>query len=368
MPGSGTPKRTETARFVWLLALVALTVASCGLRDRDESSSDTTVGALPEDVDGEAQVLSRLAMVDTGTDFTFLAETFDGEVLTFSSGDSTGSTSYESASTSKLVTAVIIMTLVDANVLALGDHPQDHIASWPTSGPLAEITLAQLLSFTSGLSEAPFCVNSGRSDFFTCAERIPSGNDDPAAPGSEFYYGASHMQIAGHMAVAAVGAESWQDIFAEFQTTYDVFGNSAYDLPSEENPRLSGGMHWTADDYLAFLAKLVDDRILGEGGLERLGTDQLGSASIANSPVLDARGEDWHYGFGVWIECAAEVYDCGEPTRISSPGAFGAYPFIDLEHRYFGIIARQGRIGTFGEGIDLFESVADDLEDWASTE
>ena len=50
------------------------------------------------------------------------------------------------------------------------------------------------------------------------------------------------------------------------------------------------------------------------------------SASVAYSPVLDARGQDWHYGYGAWIECTA-TYDCDETTRISSPGAYGAYPF-----------------------------------------
>ena len=80
------------------------------------------------------------------------------------------------------------------------------------------------------------------------------------------------------------------------------------------------------------------------------------SASVAYSPVLDARGQDWHYGYGAWIECTA-TYDCDETTRISSPGAYGAYPFIDLEHGYYGIIARQGRLGTFGEGLDIFDTI-----------
>jgi hypothetical protein len=38
---------------------------------------------------------------------------------------SSPSTLYESASTSKLITAVVILSLVDEGVLSLDDHPQD---------------------------------------------------------------------------------------------------------------------------------------------------------------------------------------------------------------------------------------------------
>lgn len=361
-------KRTITG-IAWSLALLVVSTAGCGWRDRDGGEVEPAVDPEAQDLStAEGRVLSTLASIDTDTDFTFLAETFGGETLAFDRGNSTASTSYESASTSKLVTAVIIMALVEDGVLGLEDHPQDHIGSWPTDGPLAKITLAQLLSFTSGLSEAPFCINAGRSDFFTCTERIPGDNGNPPDPGTEFFYGASHMQVAGFMAIRAAGVESWQDIFGAFQAEFDVFTNSTFDLPSVGNPRLSGGMHWTAGDYLDFLAKLVDGRILSTAGFDQLASDQVGSASVAYSPVLEARGQDWRYGFGVWIECRAAVYDCVEPTRISSPGAFGAYPFIDLEHGYFGILARQGRLGSFGEGIDIFDSVVADLEAWASTD
>ena len=57
----------------------------------------------------------------------------------------------------------------------------------------------------------------------------------------------------------------------------------------------------------------------------------------------------------------------------SSPGAYGAYPFVDLEHGYFGIVARQVDFdianevyGTFPEGVNLFRRIQDDAEAWAA--
>lgn len=66
------------------------------------------------------------------------------------------------------------------------------------------------------------------------------------------------------------------------------------------------------------------------------------------------------------LECNSVVYNCTEVTRISSPGAFGAYPFIDHEHQYYGLITRQGDIGTSDEGYAIWQSIQLKLESWAA--
>jgi hypothetical protein len=76
-------------------------------------------------------------------------------------------------------------------------------------------------------------------------------------------------------------------------------------------------------------------------------------------------GEDWHYGLGNWVEGTgtAPFVPAG---RNSSPGAFGAYPFIDFSRGYFGIVARKENIGSFPEGVDLFRSVETPADQWAT--
>ena len=88
------------------------------------------------------------------------------------------------------------------------------------------------------------------------------------------------------------------------------------------------------------------------------------------SPLLDRLQEDWAYGFGNWLECptatTANTFDCGAGHRNSSPGAYGAYPFIDFDHGYVGIVARQSEnVGTFPEGVNIFRQIQDDAETWA---
>ena len=90
------------------------------------------------------------------------------------------------------------------------------------------------------------------------------------------------------------------------------------------------------------------------------------SAIIASSPTVAGLGEDWHYGFGLWHECQSAVFNCTAGTRVSSPGAYGAYPVWDISNGYFEIVARQGALGTFRNGVAIERSVRSKVEQWAT--
>lgn len=322
-----------------------------------------------------ASELDRAAEPDAGItttpDFTLLLEAKDGRRFAHSHGGSTATTAYESASTSKLVTAVVILDLVDRGVLALDSKARDLIPFWTEE----KVTLRHLLSFTSGFRDEPFCVNNPLADFEECAQLIFEASVGKApAPGTEFYYSSAHMQIAGLMAVRASGAASWAALFESFKARTGQFPTGAYDLPSIKNPRLAGGMHWTGEEYLAFLRALASGALLSPASRAELFASQRGSAVVVYSPIFPETprggiGEDWAYGLGNWLECPTakepNSFDCDAGHRNSSPGAYGAYPFIDFEYGYIGILARQGRLGTFPEGLQLFRAVEADARAWA---
>ncbi len=314
----------------------------------------------------ESEIRNILDNAETDADFTLKIKSANGNVFTHRVGNSNEFTLYRSASTSKLVTAAVILSLVKKNILSLDNHPQDYISFWPTDGNLSLIKLRHLLNFTSGLVNAPFCIHLPISNFEACVEEIVNQNPNSKTPGEEFYYSPTHLQVAGLMAIKASGVSSWREVFANFKSETGLFPNSSYDLPSSQNPRLAGGMHWNAKDYVDFLEALFKKEILNEELISQMISDQISGASIGYSPALIAIGEDWHYGFGNWIECHANPFNCAKTTRISSPGAYGAYPFIDFENGYYGILAREGELGTFSKGYRLFESVAQKLEVWAS--
>ena len=81
----------------------------------------------------EADMDAVLAQTASEVDFSCSLERQDGRRYNFKRGTSTLQTSYESASTSKLVSAVIILRLVEQGYLNLTDRPQDRLtaAVWP---------------------------------------------------------------------------------------------------------------------------------------------------------------------------------------------------------------------------------------------
>jgi len=316
----------------------------------------------------ELDIHNDLDTIHTDSDFTLAIQSDDGRRFTHSIGSSTLSTQYKSASTSKMVSVAIILDVVSRTTLTLESHPQDFIPRWNDTSNHSNITLKELLSFTSGLSADASCLNSGSYDFDSCVERIRINNSGSTLPGLQFNYGPNHLQVAGLMAVKASASGSWNGLFNSFKTKTNLFFNSTYDLPSQTNPRLAGGMHWSANEYLSFLEALYKKEILTPELVAQMTQDQRVNATSENSPSLDGLGEDWHYGFGVWIESESNPFDATKLTgRISSPGLYGAYPFIDYKHHYYGILAREGGFNTFTKGYELFREVSPKLESWAAS-
>ena len=174
------PKTTTVVALLLALSAAAADAATCSRR------------AIAR------EIKTVLAAAPTDTDFSFFIETASGRRLSYDRGASRMTTSYESASTSKWVTAVIILREVQRGSLSIDSRPQDLIPGWNVtpSDPLAAITLGDLLSFTSGLVQEPACIN-GRADFEECVRRIADVNvGNGKVPGAEFDYGSAHLQVA----------------------------------------------------------------------------------------------------------------------------------------------------------------------------
>jgi len=263
---------------------------------------------------------------------------------------------------------------VEQDYLALAAKPQDYIVRWPIlSGPLSDMTLADLMSFTSGLTREPLCLNDANSDLETCVIDIANTNaGNVITPGTQFFYAATHQHVAGLMAVKALGFNSWQEVYAEFKAQTGLFSTSTFDVPSLSNPRIAGGMHFTGAEYLAFLKALKAGLLLNPASMSQLLADHTASVAIVYSPFMSGiggepgLGEDWHFGFGLAHECRSATFNCVVGARISSPGALGSYPFWDRSKGYTGIVVRQGEFGTLTTGITIERSVRSIVEQWVA--
>lgn len=348
--------------------LLVVVLALLGLQCSQSPEPDTGSVCLADRIELESALRDDLDSWDRDTDFTLMMQESGGRSFTHSTGTSSPTTSYRSASTSKWVTAIVVLDLVDQGVLDLDDRPQDFIPSWPTSGSLSQITLRHLLSFTSGLVTEPICIHLPTADFESCVMTIADRNASASAPGQSFHYGSAHMQVAGLMAVKASSAADWRSVFSAFKARTGLFPTSEFDLPSASNPRLAGGMHWTGSEYLAFIRSLASGSLLTQPLREAMGVNQVGSAVIADSPALDGIGEDWRYGLGVWLECHSATFNCSSTPTVSSAGAYGAYPFWDRDDGYYGIIAREGGLTSFDQGYRMAEAMRPQFEAWAAAD
>jgi len=354
-------------RNIISIVIMSMCLAACGGGGSDTPATPTQPPQASCDLSALEQSLRQQASaVKTDTDFTLLLERFDGRAFSYSRGASSAVTAYESASTSKWVSALIILRLVDTGVLKLSDTAASRLTDWPLSAshPLSQMTLQQLLSFTSGLTEEPLCLNLPGADFAQCVRQGVSNNSaNGRQPGAVFDYNGLHLQVAGLMAIRATGVTDWQTLFRQFVQQTGLFSTARYDLPSTGNPRLAGGMHWTAQEYLDFLRAVQQGKLLSAALQQQMLANQRGTATVLNSPAVSGFGIDWPYGLGHWLECSNG--QCISAQRHSSPGAYGAYPLIDYQHSYLAMLAREGALGSFVEGKAVIDALTPAIQAWA---
>ena len=270
-----------------------------------------------------------------------------GVLYRYEKGLLRSSDAYLVASASKMVSGLGVWRLIESGDLSRDDAPQDHLFFWETGEAAGRsgVTLNHLLGFVSGFNnppDEPECIGDGVSSLLECVMSIHDGGID-GAPGTAFYYGPEHLQIAALVAVEATGATDFGALLRE--RLFDPAGVSAstgFSPLSGDNPRYAGGLISSANDFGLILHGVLAGALVAD--LPSYLEDRTASASFGFRPsTVDANDLDWHYGAGFWIECDAPVFEsaCLTNPTISSPGAFGFTPWIDFEAGYWGVIAMQ---------------------------
>jgi len=248
------------------------------------------------------------------------------------------------ASASKMVAGLTILRLVDQGFLALNSTTGD-VLGW--TGPQANITLRQLLSFTSGLPREAPCTLIPQTTLADCVDTI-SGMTPVAAPGTRFDYGSTHLHVAARMAEVVTG-DSWAEIFqAQLKTPLGLGPDMLwYTAPRQatgtDNPLIAGGIRATMNEYASVLQLEFNrgtyggNRLIADGLFTEQGTEPYPGAVIGASPFT-AISLDFHYGLAGWLECTPPAVDCGV---VSSPGAFGFTPWVDRPGGYYAIIGME---------------------------
>jgi len=216
------------------------------------------------------------------------------------------------ASISKVLTAMTVMRLVEDGVIGLDDRPLAEVAGrlGITLGDprLADVTVLQLLSHTSGLA-------SGSDLYFDSPELDADGalgaaltQSLTADPGTQFTYSNTNYVILGRLVGWRTGT-SWDDAARDVvleplgldgwrvgRTSSDEEGDAQYAVETGRNymELLEAAGAWTAP--ATEVALLVD--ALGRGELFR---SPATSRMMLQPSSAGPPDEDWTYGLGVRI-------------------------------------------------------------------
>lgn len=162
------------------------------------------------------------------------------------------------------------------------------------------------------------------------------GRQNPATV-NRFDYNGGHMQQhAITLGLGSLGPDGLA--LAVRQTLAPVLGSDWSFRYSQAMP--AGGGVTSAADYSRLLRALMTGQLqlgawLGKAAV--CTNPQVCPGEAVKTPVPET--EAWHYSIGHWVEDDPQVGD----GAFSSAGAFGFYPWISADKRFYGLIARDQR-------------------------
>ena len=345
-------------RLLVLLIIAAFLLSGCVTAVRRGaarfSNPEVTVTGDASKVPPGLTDALKSAVKDGRAGITLIVMRGDQALYRIDAGNIRPDAQYEIASSSKWMAAALVMTVVDEGKLALDDS----ISKWlpEFQGDAGTITLRELLAQTAGQGGLKSAVDRKQSPRMTLAQsaaeiaRIPLQDK----PGTVFKYGGPGFQVAGAL-VEQVTGKQWADLFDEriaqplgMSHTYWEHLPTRGVIPDDtHNPLLQGGAVSSAGDYMRFLGMLAGNgvyagrRVLSEQAVAEMEKAQTLGKPMAWLPPGIKSTPGLQYALGNWCERMSADGDC---TLVSSPGAFGTYPWIDRRSGLYGVFFTKTRL------------------------
>lgn len=322
--------------------------SSCPCDDADSCVEDDA-GNEPEPGYDFSALTSHLDgnLADFGGE-VYVAIARDGEPLyEYAAGGADRETVFPMASATKMVSAGVVLALADDGHFGLDDRVGDYLPIFDLHGK-GNFSIAEGFGMASGLYDATRPHTNRRMTLEQSVNVIARNATllfEP--PGSAIAYDGKQMQVVGRIAELTTGTD-WRTVARDTLFEPCAMNDTHYDVFGDLNPAVAGGLSTTAADYLRYL------RMLQSGGLCE-GTRVLSEESVAamfdnptdDAPVLKTPWPESHpdypygkdvlrYGFGSWI--LAENPETGVVEELTSPGAWGSFPWIDARRNLYGVI------------------------------
>lgn len=251
------------------------------------------------------------------------------------------------ASASKWLSGALLMKLSEEGRISLDDSVFKYLPEF--GAEKSNITIRHLFAHTSGLPPEAPCRNNKSTSLERCATEI-ARMKLRATPGEAFFYGGVSMHVGGRVA-EVVSGKSWNELFVEkIAAPLGMNETDFFAYGSTQNPRPAGDARSSADEYGRFLQMILQrgaangKQILSLASIVEMHKDQTGGARIVYTiyekhAAFDPNLPLARYGLGVWRE---KMDDASQRVReVSSQGALGFTPWIDVERNLAGVLSVQ---------------------------
>lgn len=315
------------------------------------------VGAAMQDMIAQKEIVGAVTVVVTKDKVLHLESTGLADVA--SSRAMTPDTLFNIMSMTKPVTAVALLMLQDEGKLKMSDPVAKFIPEFAAlktpSGKPANLTIAQIMTHTSGLGEGG---GPGARDAKTLADLVPLWLAAPMnyEPGERWRYtqsgincGARIVEVASGMTFPEFLAKRLFGPLGMKDTTHTPTGDQVARIatpyaknresgalepgrvtppaPGERPPTGNAGLYASAKDYARFCQMLLNGgtldgrRYLSAAALKQLSTSQTGAlpTGFFQQPERGSLGANYGWGIGT---CVLKTPHPGLAAMLS-PGTYG---------------------------------------------
>jgi CubicO group peptidase (beta-lactamase class C family) len=238
------------------------------------------------------------------------------------------------------MTAALVMTFVDEGKLSLDDKVTQYI---PLFGKYMKgyITIRNCLTNTTGIkADEGIAKMLQKSKFETLEDMVnayASKHDIATNPGTEFFYSNIGPNIAGRV-LEIISKKSFDRLMRERITNPLKMRGTSFTNEEGGAVNPSGGARSTANDYINFLAMLLNKgmfdgkRILSEKAVQEMETAQFASLPVKYLPKDMTVA---HFGLGSYL---IDANASGGSNTLACPNLLGTAPFIDKCRNYAAIL------------------------------
>jgi CubicO group peptidase (beta-lactamase class C family) len=242
---------------------------------------------------------------------------------------------------SKWLTAALVMTFVDKKELSLDDPVAKYLPIFGSYSK-AYITIRHCLAEITGIESEEKKVSRllQKKKFGSLEAEVnyyASHKNIVTQPGKEFFYGDVAYNTLGRVLEVIAKKKTFSKLMQERITKPS--GMKKTNFLNDRGPEdPSAGAVSTAGDYIRFMTMLLNDGMAnGKQVLSKEAIAEMEKVGFSGLPVKSAPkfAKGFNYGFGVWVQ---EADKNGKSSVISCPGVEGCWPYLDRCRNYACII------------------------------